>query len=416
MPFPLSLSLTFLLILVLPLQRTLATYTLLADYTLTPAHFFSSFSFFTSPDPTGGPTTYVDFPGAASAHLIGWTSTVSSSLSTNSTETAYDTTRPSTLLLRTLPPLSTRLTSHATYTPGTLLIASINHLPTGCGVWPALWLLGSSAPWPDAGEVDIIEGVNLGARNIVSLHTSAGCIVQNGSGDAVNGGMEDKEGFWGTMVTDDCFVDAEGQAGNAGCGIVAPASSGLVNISSHGEKVDGIHDYATLGPQFNAQGGGVYIFEWPTDESGFSIWFFPRSAFVSSSSSSASSTAPQTLKSLLTHPSTAHHIHPDPRTFGVPLARFASANSSSTTSSDEGCDFSRHFSDMQIVLNTALCGDWAGDPVVWAAEQEDGGESCAVRTGFATCEEWVMGAVGDEEAWSEAFWEVGGLWVFGERD
>jgi len=34
-------------------------------------------------------------------------------------------------------------------------------------------------PWPEMGEIDIIEGVNQQSVNAMALHTSAGCAVEN---------------------------------------------------------------------------------------------------------------------------------------------------------------------------------------------------------------------------------------------
>ncbi|OBT59795.1 hypothetical protein VE03_10744, partial [Pseudogymnoascus sp. 23342-1-I1] len=41
----------------------------------------------------------------------------------------------------------------------------------------AFWLFGPD--WPNSGEIDIIEGVNNQATNIVTLHTAAGCAINN---------------------------------------------------------------------------------------------------------------------------------------------------------------------------------------------------------------------------------------------
>jgi len=54
---------------------------------------------------------------------------------------------------------SIRITSHDFYSVGSLWIIDLTHLPYGCSVWPAFWSKGPQ--WPDHGEIDIIEGVNL---------------------------------------------------------------------------------------------------------------------------------------------------------------------------------------------------------------------------------------------------------------
>lgn len=40
-------------------------------------------------------------------------------------------------------------------------------------VWPSVWTTG--LPWPEYGEIDIIEGVNLGDQNQMVAHTLKGC-------------------------------------------------------------------------------------------------------------------------------------------------------------------------------------------------------------------------------------------------
>lgn len=40
------------------------------------------------------------------------------------------------------------------------MMVRYTHVPYGCGLWPALWLLGLDKEWPLAGELDIIEYVS----------------------------------------------------------------------------------------------------------------------------------------------------------------------------------------------------------------------------------------------------------------
>lgn len=53
-------------------------------------------------------------------------------------------------------------------------------MPQGCATWPAAWETLES-DWPASGEVDVVEGVNDGAPNQSTLHTSGGCTIP-GSG------------------------------------------------------------------------------------------------------------------------------------------------------------------------------------------------------------------------------------------
>lgn len=56
-------------------------------------------------------------------------------------------------------------------------------LPTGQGIWPAFWMLGSNAGevgWPDCGEIDIIELVNDPTVYNVAVHVPGADSVTSG--------------------------------------------------------------------------------------------------------------------------------------------------------------------------------------------------------------------------------------------
>ena len=92
------------------------------------------------------------------------------------------------------------------------------------------------------------------------------------------------------------------------------------------------------------QGGGVYAHLW--DNTGISVWFFSRGSIPGDISSG----------------------NPDPSSWGQALAVFPNSDSCQTT---------KHFHDHTIVINTSLCGDWAGNAF------NDGGKC----TG--SCDAWV---------------------------
>jgi beta-glucanase (GH16 family) len=52
--------------------------------------------------------------------------------------------------------LSARLESKATFGPGSYYEARID-LPAGKGMWPAFWLNANAVPWPQGGEIDVME-------------------------------------------------------------------------------------------------------------------------------------------------------------------------------------------------------------------------------------------------------------------
>ena len=103
--------------------------------------FFDNFEFYTSWDPTYGYVHYVD---QAIAQQFGMINITNSSVSWG-----VDTTQllnPSANLGRP----SIRLVSLQSWTHG-LFILDLAHMPSNtCGVWPALWMLGSGL-WPTTG-------------------------------------------------------------------------------------------------------------------------------------------------------------------------------------------------------------------------------------------------------------------------
>ncbi|KAL8735916.1 MAG: hypothetical protein Q9166_000478 [cf. Caloplaca sp. 2 TL-2023] len=120
---------------------------------------------------------------------------------------------------------SIRLTSKTQYTHG-LVILDVAHMPGSiCGVWPAFWMTGPN--WPNSGEIDIIEGVNTGTRNQMTMHTGPGCTL---AGSSCQGGLG-------------CPIKPTEQANN-------------------------------YGTSLNNGGGGVYAMEWTSGS--IKIWYFPR--------------------------------------------------------------------------------------------------------------------------------------------
>lgn len=101
--------------------------------------FFDSFSFFTSSDPTHGFVQYVDKNTATSSGLI-YTQNGQVIIKADNTSVTPNG-RP-----------SVRIVSQASYSSG-LFILDLAHMPTGCGTWPAYWLVGPD--WPNNGEIDV---------------------------------------------------------------------------------------------------------------------------------------------------------------------------------------------------------------------------------------------------------------------
>ncbi|KAL0063228.1 hypothetical protein AAF712_009830 [Marasmius tenuissimus] len=200
--------------------------------------------------------------------------------------------------------------------------------------------------WPFDGEFDIFEGVHDYSVNQATLHTDTGCTLSSASSTTL--------GISGTVITKlTCAVG--GGSGNEGCGVRATTDN-------------------TYGAPFNRNKGGVYA--GLIDSDGIAVWFFPRGSIPGDIESEA----------------------PLPSTWGTPMARWDAGS----------CSPDRYFNRQAAIFTNTLCGDWAGG--VWNNAGVPGQEqSCAQRTGFATCEEYVRNNGG---GMSEAYWEVKSVKIY----
>eukprot|EP00930_Biecheleria_cincta_P061961 TRINITY_DN47490_c0_g1_i1.p1 TRINITY_DN47490_c0_g1~~TRINITY_DN47490_c0_g1_i1.p1 ORF type:complete len:449 (-),score=61.73 TRINITY_DN47490_c0_g1_i1:68-1333(-) len=73
---------------------------------------------------------------------------------------------------------SVRIHSKQAWRPdrGFLVVMKYKHVPYGPGLWPALWMMNSDLKWPAGGELDILEYANDEA-NKVTFHTSKNCFL-----------------------------------------------------------------------------------------------------------------------------------------------------------------------------------------------------------------------------------------------
>jgi len=178
--------------------------------------------FFTAGDPTHGVVDYVNQQTAQSKGYIGMKGTavyIGCDMTTKAAGRGRQ---------------SVRINTNEHYNGG-LFIMDLQHMPTGCGTWPAWWLVGPN--WPSGGEIDIIEGVNKQTVDQSTLHTNDGCNMNN----------DDQSQYTGHMVNKNCL-------GNQGCGITSSANS--------------------YGAPFNSGRGGVFVTEWTNQK--ISMYYFPR--------------------------------------------------------------------------------------------------------------------------------------------
>jgi len=200
--------------------------------------------------------------------------------------------------------------------------------------------------WPVTGEIDILEGVHQYTNNQATLHTDVGCTIPNGATPQ-------------SLNIASSFVDGNNcaalQTGNAGCGYRSNSNT-------------------TYGSGFNSIGGGVYAMLW--DDSGVHIYFFPRGSI----------------------PADLLAEKPQPNNWGTAMGFWPAST----------CNPSQFFENHSVIFDTTLCGDWAG--AVWGASGVPGQEqSCAARTGVATCQQYIQQ---NGAAFQDAYWEVASVAIY----
>ncbi|KAJ7718193.1 glycoside hydrolase family 16 protein [Mycena maculata] len=243
--------------------------------------FLEKWDFFDAPDPTHGLVNYQNV-GNATQKKLALVQGDNVILAVDNTTTLQPGQKRD----------SVRISSKAKYNAGTLFIADFASMPAACGVWPAWWTVGPS--WPTHGEVDLLEGVHKFGTNKMTLHTSAGCVIDR------------RDQMTGKVDGTNC---ESSNADNQGCGVLDNSTT-------------------SYGDGFNKAGGGVYAHMWTNDA--IHIWHFARADIPVDITANT----------------------PDPTTWPVPVGSFGAG---------PDCDFSQHFQDHVLTIDTTICGDWAGN-------------------------------------------------------
>ncbi|GAX19489.1 hypothetical protein FisN_19Hh064 [Fistulifera solaris] len=262
-----------------------------------------------------------------------------------------------------------------------LFVLHVDHIPAGCGTWPAFWLTDEDH-WPYNGEIDIVEGVNNQSYAKTALHTSESCSMyaqvppyaQTGDWDRSTGIPNTFTGLLDhntSVPADNCWVLAPHQWSNQGCVVTHPHNN-------------------TLGARFNEQGGGIYVLDWDPDHGYIKSWVFPQSQGY-----------PANLEHALVSAGSDAPVAPNPDDWHeAPYAYFA-IGANSSCSSD-------HFSNMRLIFNLAFCGTVAGNRFV--QDCPDLAAQFAVPDDVvATCNAYVAS---EPEALEEAYWKIRGVYVY----
>ncbi|TFK53690.1 hypothetical protein OE88DRAFT_1655938 [Heliocybe sulcata] len=347
--------------LIIPLEGVSAHFRL--NQTYVGNDFLSGWTWETLDDPTHGRTNYVDQGTALSQNL------------TYAADTKF--------VMRAddwavVPPTgrgrkSVRIISNQAWDES-LIVIDLAHMPEGCSTWPAFWSLSQKGPWPHGGEIDIIEGVNLGNQNLASLHTTPNCnMPPQGQRAQTQSGQT-------TSTTCDASVNS-----NQGCG---------VTFSKPG----------SFGSPFNQQGGGYFAMA-RTKADGVRVWFWPRGdPSVPQAVANPDALLPVPMrkrrnrsgkggKKMAVLQDVVDIVGPDTITpdqsWGNPEAAFPTQ--------DDNCGYEQHFDAHQMVFDLTFCGDWAGS--VWPQS------GC----GAGSCVDYVNN---NPQAFSNAYWEVNSVRVY----
>lgn len=209
----------------------------------------------------------------------------------------------------------------------TLFAIKVHKLPTSCGSWPAFWAVSSTTTksswdtpsttggaypsgWPTGGEIDIIEQVNGVDENHVTMHTSSGCKAAM----SVGGGS----GVAGATGPPDCNTED----GKTGCSINLGDGTGSSAVAA-------------------ATKGVIYLCQWIVSEY-IQCWTVVdpvQVPLVDAYLSTATTTASINWGDLKNKIGNARWSHHDLKA---------------------GCAAEDTFVRQHLVINTAVCGDWAG--------------------------------------------------------
>jgi hypothetical protein len=267
--------------------------------------FSDGWNFMEEGDPTGGCVKFLGRDAAAAADMVGYNGDGEYYIRADSQKMAFHCGSDGRNAIR--------LASKKVWREGGLFSIDFSHMPSGCGTWPAFWMVASpcgvhgQCSWPIGGEVDIIEGANLNTEILTSLHTKPGCRMEPQCALYPN-----MTGAFRGETNCDAALD-----GNPGCGVSGPENS--------------------YGEPLNARGGAVIVTEWREEK--ISVWFFEHGQ------------EPADLKS----------DSPKPETWSTPYAAFPlQANCAGT-----------HFEDMQLVFDTTFCGGLAGNTYAATCADEE---------------------------------------------
>jgi len=199
-----------------------------------------------------------------------------------------------------------------TPTSGMLVVMKYNHVPYGASIWPAFWLMNSDNVWPKGGEFDIMEYANDEASKI-TFHADRNCMLDG-------------------RKLGQCMAGKHmGGPGPMNC----KTNYWKNQLGCRPQQVQRPGDWYAKNP-------GVIAAAW--DDEGITVYHIPKNRI----------------------PSDLQEDQPRPQNWGEFAVAYLPMEKSHSCQNIA--------SPQEIVLNIALCGDWAGNG--WFRS------GAAKRTGF----------------------------------
>ena len=368
------------------------------------ADFWNYYNFYEGNDTVGsaGYNTYVNMSYAKHHELIQTVPSNDCTYVCDTRDVIYMKSKPTTAGPRE----SIRIEGKTRFTSdvGGLFILDLDHIPVGCGQWPAFWLT-DTMNWPVNGEIDIVEGVNLQNKVKTALHTSDECSMyahvpsykMTGTWDRATGIPDTYTGIMDyntSLPADNCHVMAAHQWMNQGCVIESS-------------------DDNTIGAGFNDVGkGGIYALQWDpiVTQSMQSYVFLKSSTKVPSNLlESIEYASYMNAKSNKRSANVPKEVYPDPQSWGseqggtpvLPYAYFAIGNAT-------GCS-AQHFDNMNLIFNLAFCGNVAGNRFTMDKCGITSSKSANYPDPIKVCNEYIKS---DPEDLREAYWAIRGVYVY----
>ena len=335
--------------LLLPLSSATSNQYYATDSTYQGPTFFDGFSFFSAADPTHGFVDYLSRSDALTANLISYGSAQPASMRIDASTLLTPPQNVSEYYNKDGVGRKSVRIESVQTWTHGLLILDIDHMPTSA--------TDGCGTWPAFWTLGSDTWPQKGEIDIIE---GANDQVKNFAAGHTRSADKNRQ----------CTVANNGGSGNlvySNCNLYSTDPWGNPTNPS-GCKIED-KSAASYGKPFNDNKGGVYGMEWTSEH--IKTYFFPRGSIPTD-------TGAGTL---------------DPSKWPAPFGVFSTP-----------CDIGSNYNNMQIIFDTTFCGDF-GD-ATWGA-------SCAARTGFDSCAEYVASKPRD---FVEAYWQIESLKVYTLKD